>query len=387
MSDARMSETIKLSFGQKERALAVLRALIRGNYFGDHVPDDAALSRLLRIPRSSLMLAINTLTAQNIMQPSKSRQGWDIIKTATVSKMGSVAFIVNAEALTGWQSLYQDWLIGFEEIMFQESYNVEILYGFTSVDDKIQTISKFRTDGGMGCVLVSRTEPAVRDFVLNNEIPALILGKDNRHVENLGTISSDDSADIHKAVKFLIERNHRNISMYATGLSQHDGYDERFHAYQRTMRQHHLAAHSELAFSEAHNDLTARRAADVILRMKQRPSAVLCASDREAYELVSELRRLDIQVPRDISIVGFNNNYFGTLLEPPMTTVDIYAPNMGRIAANYLLNEMQAAQLPVKILTPTDMVIRSSVAELDPTSSQPGQHAPLAGDSGRILSF
>ncbi|MEM6600287.1 MAG: substrate-binding domain-containing protein [Verrucomicrobiota bacterium] len=383
----RKKETVKLSFDRKERALVLLRALIRSNYFGDHIPDDAALSRLLRIPRSSLLLAINTLAAQNIIKPGKIQKGWDIIKQATVNKMGTVAFVVNTDALTGWQSLFQDWLIGFEEIMFQECYEVQILYGFTSVEDKIQAISKFRNDGGMGCVLVSRTEPAVRRYVIDSEIPALILGNATMYEEELGTISIDDCAGIYKAIEFLIERHHRHISMYATGLSIHDGYDERYNAYQRAMRQHHLAAHSELAFSEAHNDLTARRAADVILRMKHRPTAVLCASDREAFELVSELNHLDIKVPEEISVMGFDNNYFGTLLDPAMTTVDIYAPNMGQIAANYLLNEMQAAQLPVKILTPTEIVVRSSVIELDQNRSTHHPDAALTGDSGRILSF
>ncbi len=387
MSQSSKKETVKLSFDQKERALAVLRALIRSHYFGQHVPDDATLSRLLRIPRSSLLLAINTLTATKVITPSQDGDGWDVVQKATVNKMGSVAFVVNTDALTGWQSLYQDWLIGFEEIMHQERYNVQILYGFKSVSEKTQAITKFRAEGGMGCVLVSRTEPAIRRHVIDSEIPALMLGNDNLFEEELGCISTDDSAGVQKAVEFLISRNHRNISMYATGLALHEGYDERYHSYQRAMRQHHLAAHSELAFSEAHNDLTARRAADVVLRMKQRPTAILCASDREAFELVSELRHLDIKVPEEISIIGFDNNYFGTLLDPPMTTIDIYAPNMGQIAANYLLNEMQAPQLPLRILTPTEVIVRSSVIELDQKRGSVDHQAPFSGDSERILSF
>lgn len=387
MSESHKKDTVKLSFDQKARALAVLKALIRSNYFGDHIPEDAALSRMLRIPRSSLLVAINTLTAQDIIRASASGDGWDVVRNAKVDTMGKVAFVVNTDALSGWQSLFQDWLIGFEEVMYQERYDVQMLYGFSSVGEKLQAITKFRADGGMGCVLASRTEPAVRKLVLESEIPALILGNATLHDEDLGTICSDNSAGIHKAVNFLIERNHRNISMYVTGLSVHHGYDERYNAYQRAMRQHHLAAHSELAFSEAHNDLTARRAADVVLRMKNRPTAIICASEREAYELVSELRHLEIKVPEDISIMGFNNNYFGTLLDPPMTTIDIYAANMGQIAANYLLNEMQAPQLPIKILTPTELIIRSSVRELDPQGTSQPEVDPLSADSGRILSF
>jgi len=267
MSHSSKKETIKLSFDQKERALAVLKSLILSNYFGDHVPDDAALSRMLRIPRSSLLIAINNIIAKNIMTPSSSGQGWDVTKQSTIRDMGTVAFVVNTDPLAGWFSLFR--------------------------------------------VLASRAETEVQRCVLDSEIPTVILGNSTINEEAIGCICSDNFAGIHKAIDFLISKNHRNISMYVTGLSFHHGFEVRYHAYQYAMRQRHLSPHSELVFPEAHNDLTARRAADVILRMKHKPSAILCASDREAFELVSELRHLNIKVPNDISIMGFDNNHFG----------------------------------------------------------------------------
>lgn len=380
-------DTIKLSFDQKERALAVIRALIRSQYFGDHVPGDAELSRMLRIPRSSLILAINQLTTQKLIAPTSHDDGWEVCPRHMVNDMGDVLFVVNIDPLEGWFSLYQDWLIGFESIMYDERYRVRLLCGFTSLDEKIETIRKYRSQGAMGVVLASRSEPRVRQAVLDAEIPAVILGNSTIHEEELGCVCTDNLSGIAKAIEFLIARNHRRISMYVTGIGIHDGFEQRFQAYQNVMKQHHLASQSELAFSEAHNDLTARRAADILLRMKRRPTAVLCGSDREAFELVSELRHLKINVPDDISVVGFDNNHFGTLLEPPMTTIDIYAANMGQIAAHYLLNEMQAPQLPIKMLLPTELVVRSSVKDLEETPDDSQLIPSSAEDTGRILGF
>lgn len=380
-------ETVKLSFDQKERALAILRALVRSQYFGDHIPGDAELSRKLRIPRSSLILAINQLVAQHILEPSRQSEGWDVCPRKVLNDMGEVLFVVNIDPLQGWFSLYQDWLIGFEGIMHDERYHVRLLSGFSSLDEKIEAIQKGRDQGAMGVALASRTEPQVRQAILQTDIPAVILGNSTFHEEELGCVCTDNFSGISKAIEFLISRHHRRISMYVTGLGIHDGFEQRFQAYQNIMKHHHLASHNELAFSEAHNDLTARRAADILLRMKSRPTAVLCGSDREAFELVSELRHLKIRVPEDISVIGFDNNHFGSLLEPPMTTIDIYAANMGQIAAHYLLNEMQAPQLPVKMLLPTELVIRTSVTDVEDNQDPSGIIPPSAGESARILGF
>ncbi|MEM6822196.1 MAG: substrate-binding domain-containing protein [Verrucomicrobiota bacterium] len=385
MSRSVKKETVKLSFDQKKRATAVLRALIRSRYFGDTVPSDAELSRRLHIPRSSLTLAISQMETEGLIKSSSSGDGWDVLVSSTVKDMGTIGFIVNVDPLTGWYSLFQDWLIGFERTMHQERFQVEILSGFQSVDEKIEEIQTFRNKGALGIAFASRTEERVRNAVLEAEIPCVIVGNSTIQEEELGCVCTDNAAGVRKGLDYLLSQNHRNIAMYVTSLGIHDGFEERYHAYLHYMKQQHLAAHTELAFVEAHNELMPQRAADILLRMKRRPSAILCASDREAFELVSQLRHLKIEVPKEISILGFDNNHFGRLLDPPMTTIDIHASNMGEIAAHYLLNEMQAPQLPVKIQLPTKLVVRGSVLEY----AAPEQ--PLSGpeslDSGKILGF
>ncbi len=387
MARSYKKDTIKLSFDQKERALSVLRTLIRCHYFGNHVPHDAELSRLLRIPRSSLILALNHLMAEGLITSSKAEEGWDVVDLDILQRVAQVAFVVNTDPLHGWFSLFQDWLIGFEQVFFEEGYQTRLLCSFSSVEEKIQKITTFREEGGMACVLASRAESVISQAILEAGIPSVVMGNCSIHLDGMGSVCSDNIAGANQAVDFLAENNHRLIYMYVTGLNFHHGFVERYMGYQQAMKRHHLVPHTSLAFNEPHSDLSARRAADMILRMKHRPSALLCGSDREAFEIVSELRHLGIHVPQDISVVGFDNNHYGSLLEPPMTTIDIFAVNMGQIAAHYLLNEMQSPQLPVKIQVPTELVIRSSVLTVPGKKNQPAPNAPYTGDSGRILNY
>jgi DNA-binding LacI/PurR family transcriptional regulator len=166
---------------------------------------------------------------------------------------------------------------------------------------------------------------------------------------------------IEKIIRFLTSQNHTEIGYYTVGLEYHGGFRERYYAYQYSMNQRGLASRLEMAQSEAHSEISAKRAAEIFYGLSKRPSVVVCGSDREAYELATELKHLGIEVPHQVGVTGFDNNHYGQILEPAMTTIDISAVEMGRVAANYLLNEMQMRQMPIKIELPTELIARNSV--------------------------
>ncbi|NJK90619.1 MAG: LacI family transcriptional regulator [Blastochloris sp.] len=377
--------TARLSFDSKDRALALLRCLIRSRYFPHALPNSAELSRLLRIPRSSLDYALQCHISDALIEPNLQGSVHHYLPPANHA-MGKILFVVNTDILRGWYSLFQDWLIGVEEVLHAEGYDTAVLSGFTSPRHKVEQILEAREHGCMGVVLASHTEPLVVEAVLKHQIPAILLGNATIHQQDIGCVCSDNEAGMHKLIDHLLQEHHRRIALYINGLNFHHGFQQRFSAYQHYLRQHGLEPCLDLVFYEAHHEMTARRAAELFYGMTHRPTAIICGSDREAFELVAELRHLKMEVPSQVSVVGFDNNHYGQILDPPITTIDIYSTQMGRVAANYLLNEMQAPQMPVKILLPTDLIPRASTR---PLSSKKTTRSPLThpADSNQILTF
>lgn len=363
MAGKSAKDTVKLSFSDKDRAVALLRSLVRVRYFGETLPSEAELSRQLRIPKSSISLALARLEAEGVLE----KRGTAFINRAWAQSppIGTVAFVVNTDILRGWYSLFQDWLVGFEHTMAEESYATVMLSNFSSIRNKQERIEAVREEGAMGLVLASRVEPELLECLSSAEVPAVILGNATIYQDAFGTVCTDNRLGTERVVDHLVELGHRRIAFYVTGLNFHDGYRERLSAYQARMREYGLAPMSDLVFPEPHHESLARRAAAVLGNLPQKPTAVACATDREAFELVAALRHLGLEVPRDLSVAGFDNNHFTQVLDPPMTTVDIYAQEMGRVAANYLLNEMQAPQMPVKILLPAHLVVRVSTVAVE----------------------
>ncbi|MDR1190292.1 MAG: substrate-binding domain-containing protein [Verrucomicrobiales bacterium] len=356
--------TTRLSSDSKDRAIALLKSLIRVEYFSDALPSEVELSRQLRIPRSAISFALQILQAEGFVTRALDgaflpRKVWE-----RQAPSGLVGFVANAGILGGWYSIFQDWLIGFEQLMFSENYQTRLVTEFFSVEHKIEKVAQAWQDGVMGFVFASHTEPALRQHVVRAEIPSAIVGSATIDQEELGCITSNNRHGIEKIIRLLAAQNHTDIGYYTVGLEYHDGFRERYYAYQFAMHRRGLMPRMELAFSEPHSEISVKRAAEIFYGLSKKPSVIVCGSDREAYELAGELKQLGFEVPRHIGVTGFDNNHYGQILEPAMTTIDISAVEMGRVAANYLLNEMQLRQMPVKIELPVELIPRNSVHPL-----------------------
>jgi len=378
--------TIRLSSDSKDRAIALMKSLIRVNYFKNVIPSEIELSRQLRIPRSAISFAMQILQAEKMVTHAADGQSWTYNVWEQQAPAGKVGFVVNVNILGGWYSVFQDWLIGFEQLMFSESYQTELVYDFISVENKIEKINQAWQSGVMGFVFASRTEQALRHHLIQSEMPSVIVGSATIEQEELGCITMNNRMGIGKIIRFLTGQNHTDIGYYTVGLEYHDGFRERYYAYQYEMNQRGLTAHMEMAQSEPHSEISAKRAAEMYYGMTKKPSVIVCGSDREAYELATELKHLGIEAPHQVGVTGFDNNHYGQILEPAMTTIDISAVEMGRVAANYLLNEMQVRQMPIKIELPTELITRNSVHPLI-TGRKQQKTQVLGVESSQIISY
>src|SRR5258706_534404 len=73
-----------------------------------------------------------------------------------------------------------------------------------------------------------------------------------------------------------------------------------------------------------------RRAASEILAAEIRPTAVIFANDMMVFGAMQEFRAAGLSVPRDLSIIGFDDIAFAALADPPLTTICSPRPEIGR---------------------------------------------------------
>lgn len=209
-------------------------------------------------------------------------------------------------------------------------------------------------------LLTSELDKNLIDELARREVSVVFLdvGEPGLHMSN---IRVDYETGIEEAILHLTALGHREIS-FIGGAPHLRSAQRRLESF-RNARQR--------LFPEARNGIYhgnfkiegGRRAASEILASGKFPTAVLAANDLMAFGAISEFRAAGLNVPRDISVVGFDDISFAALSEPPLTTVNLPRQELGRRAVEALMETLSnPEQQGIEITIPTHLVVRGSTA-------------------------
>lgn len=168
-----------------------------------------------------------------------------------------------------------------------------------------------------------------------------VVAVSNRLIEGICTIVLDRKAGIEAATKHLIELGHRRIVFITHKLSQsrlkHQGYlsameTAGLESEIRVVESPKIALGSQLVVTE---NLKAFRGA----------TAVVTTGDHLALEVIWGLRRYGLDVPNDVSVMGFGDDSSSVFAPPLISTVHIPRHELGELAARMLLNMIDGAKV------------------------------------------
>ena len=132
-----------------------------------------------------------------------------------------------------------------------------------------------------------------------------------------------------------------------------DGYESALRAYGMEVDESLIVQGNWLP--DVAYDLTRR-----LFDRADRPTALVCANDRTAHGAYDALRELDLSVPDDVSVVGYDDQEMSRYLRPALTTVALPHYEMGRRGCELLLSDSRMT--PTRELVPCPPRIRHSIA-------------------------
>lgn len=179
------------------------------------------------------------------------------------------------------------------------------------------------------------------------------------------------------ATRHLIDLGHTDIAFVSAPLLR-TSRKKLFAGYKEAMISHGIPVKDELIYVETcENDdddqmydfMLGKRAADHLLSLPVRPTAVFCINDMAAIGLIRQLQVRGIRVPDDLSVVGFDNILFTEMITPSLTTIDQSTYDLGHLAADLLFksiipqNSLPMAHVTIQ-LEPKLIVRESTQARL-----------------------
>ena len=168
----------------------------------------------------------------------------------------------------------------------------------------------------------------------NSELPIVMIDFEQ---EKIPYITSNNEQAVYLAVKHLYNHGHRKIANIHGGGHTFIG-GTRKKAFEDSMAKLGLEINPEHVLEgEVFSKENGYDAMNKILKLKDQPTAIFCASDMMAIGAIQAIQAAGKKVPEDYSIIGFDGIDAGQIITPQLTTIKQDTVSMGKLAANEIL--------------------------------------------------
>lgn len=180
-------------------------------------------------------------------------------------------------------------------------------------------------------------------------------------------VKSENFAGGYEATRYLIRQGHKNIGFVGPVYSAQSVY-ERWCGYRQAMDEQQLIVEEKWCVKGRCGKVdffdTAQSLSDIMDKIEDMPTAWFCAGDRIALAVINLMQRRGIQVPQDVSVMGFDDLPISNMLLPRLSTMHVQRKTMGKLAVRTLLRESDTEESAISISLPCKLVERDSVAKL-----------------------
>lgn len=223
--------------------------------------------------------------------------------------------------------------------------------------DAIQRLQDQHVDGLI--MMTNQPDDGTLAALLADQRNVVLLDEDIPGVA-LPRIFVQNEQGTYLATRHLIAAGHSEVALVG-GPPNLMSVRERLDGFARAMREAGHAVRPGWVLLGDYTIQHGRSAATVLLRSDARPTAIVACSDYIAMGILKSAREMGLHVPRDVSLVGFDDTPFADLIEPPLTTVRQPIAEMGRVAFGQLLALMNKTAAVDETRLPVELIIRNSV--------------------------
>jgi LacI family transcriptional regulator len=212
----------------------------------------------------------------------------------------------------------------------------------------------------------ARRDHRLHDALLEAGIELVLV---NRRQPDLpvSSATADDRLGMRLSVQHLVELGHTRIAHIAGPLDYSTGLD-RYVSFHETMRAAGLEPDPDLVVvAEAFTEAEGARLCRQLVADGPRFTAIAAANDLLALGCYDVFAEGEVRCPEEISVIGFNDMPFAARFQPPLTTIHIPHYEIGKSAAQLMLERLQDADsAPRQVMLRPSLVVRGSTAPASP---------------------
>lgn len=323
------------------------------------------IARHLGLSRNAVWLAlagksgVSLETRQRVMDTAAALGYRRPTRTVTTKTTGHIGLVLS-EAIFHETSFFGPIIMHLQRQVAALGANLTI-QPVSDKDNASARLPALITEGRVDGIIILSSMPREIIEAIGVRIPTVVVDHDDALVD-VDQVGTANRLGAYRGVHYLTSLGHRNIGFIGRGLDI-PSYRARFIGYREALYD------MQLPFSEAWTWKDAEQSDPALVQhlksVDDWPSAWFCANDALAFHLVRALQALGISVPQGCSVIGFDNQMFAEMSDPPLTTLSIDRELFARIAVQQLFERIADPMRAVRsvVLNPK-LLIRQSTAEV-----------------------
>ena len=255
-------------------------------------------------------------------------------------------------------------LRGIEKIASHAKYNLIIAHSSENAEMEAANVKNMfhkRVDGIIASLALDTTDLGHFKQFHDRNIPVVFFDRVFEKEEGTKVIINNFQAG-YDATSHLVSQGCRRIAHITFNLKR-NVYAERLRGYKQALLDNKLKFDEKLVIIDGFSEEDATRSAKRILAMKPMPDGIFITNDFCAAEVMQVFKDAGIQIPRDIAIVGFNNDLICKIVNPKLTTINYPGFEVGQVAARNLINHLNGLwdiSMTNTIIIKSELIVRES---------------------------
>ena len=297
---------------------------------------------------------VSDATREKIIRKA-AELGYDTSKLKAYKVLSNHVLLISSGRILFKEDFWQPIITSISSTLSRYNLIMEyFVYDEDKIDDNL--LKKLKESSCSAFIVMHLTPTPIMNILISKNKPTVVVDPKTFYSEATQfKFSNYDSA--YLATQRLIQQGHTNIAFYGSDShstsfrERHEGFMACMETYKRDTKSYSIIFNNEKK-NYADEEM-------FVGALKNNPiTAVVCANDIIALNAIKTINRLNMKVPEDVSVIGFDNIKAGEFTSPQLSTFNIPRQEIGEEVAKYVANSIKSHQIPY-----SQIVIRCNYIE------------------------
>lgn len=345
---------------------------------GDKLGTEKKLSESYNVSRPTIRQALKELEELGLIERLLGKGTF--VKSTVIDDQRELKNMITVIIPVLSTVFVADIITGAQKIFDREGYSTELLITNNSIEKEKKYLQKIAEEETAGVILhptqARYYNPAIIN-VLESNTPLIMTGRYYEHIE-CNYVVADNYKGSYQATQYLIDRGHVKIGMVSKKPLIKTSLLNRISGYKNCLSDNDLVINRNMILdnleypsslyskSKKRDKESLEQRLEKFLRENNDMTAVIALNDTLGAEVVMTAKKMNVKVPEELSVIGFDNIEISSRIEPKLTTVDWSRENIGKTAAEELVKLIEKQKMPpVNKTLSVNLIERESVYNLN----------------------